>query len=165
MSYGSVDLGMGVAVEAKDRKGQRFFHLRNALADGVLAAVPDRARLSPLRVHIGQRHAPYEIAGHQLAAVRPRLRHVPMLGAHRDLLRTAACRSGPAPKLALAGASSRFSIAAMIFKSRPRSPSSIRPCSLKVMRQPQGHRRLQTLATRLLGSQRDHLNTAASASP
>ena len=99
-----------VAVEPEDGEGQRFFHFGDSLLDAVLAFVPARPRLGPLRVHVGHREAPDSraerdslphaarraapegagnVAAHAFPAVGDGVRfqpaglfHIPMLGAH-----------------------------------------------------------------------------------
>ena len=149
-----------VRIEPKDGERQRFFHFLDPLLDAVLAFVPDRSRLRPLRVHVGQCDRPAEVSRHRFSTVRNGVRFdptgtrdVPMLGSDGDLLAQKCAWSRPtSPSTSETHATRRKQ---SIHRSRAHFeelfPHCFFECSLLafVVRQPQRDRCLESFSARL----------------
>ncbi len=100
-----------VSVEAKDGKGQRFFHVLDLFEDTPFSLPPDSTLLSPPRsdidevdgidIHAGGR---FPAVSHRIGLEEARPRFVPLVGSNGDLLsqeRTRLC-GGSSPRCVLA---------------------------------------------------------------
>ena len=162
------ELAPVVAVEPENGKSQRRLDLRNPLPHSVLALVPKRPRLRPLGVHVRHRQAPAEVPRHRLPAVGHRIRlhpsrplHIPVFGAHGNLLAQQRPGPGAAPvsfsKADTAGR--KQTVDGCRAEALQPGPEAVLqpPKLLLVVWQPHPKGRLQTLAAGLLGCQPDLL--------